>query len=458
MTRWPLALVTVVLLTGALAQPRSARPDAPQGAPALRGIRLEDLTWVEAEKILTPDTVVVIPVGAAAKEHGPHLKLNNDLTLAEYLTRRVLDRASIVVAPTLTYHFYPSFLEYPGSTSLTLETARDMTVDIVRTLAAYGPRRFYALNTGVSTVRALKPAADILAGEGILFRYTDLSVVLGPIERQVSQQPGGSHADEIETSMLLYIDPASVDMTKAAKDYDARGQGPLSRTRGKPNTTYSPTGIFGDATLATSEKGRSVVEAFVPALVQAIEETRVASLPLARVPRSPGAAPAAAPASGGPGTGAAMLPLLGTAQDERAIRELGLEFETAWRNLDSWGVASLWTEDGDVVHADGFAERSRQEILEQRATMFMRREYRTSRHRLSMGTIKFIAPGLAVVNGQWDLDGLMDANRKMIPAVGGPCTLVLKKTADEGWRILAFRYARHTRGDPSPPTRLVLPE
>ena len=46
-------------------------------------------------------------------EHGPHLKLGNDLTLADYLTGRVIDSSAVIVAPTLTYHYYPAFLEYP---------------------------------------------------------------------------------------------------------------------------------------------------------------------------------------------------------------------------------------------------------------------------------------------------------------------------------------------------------
>jgi hypothetical protein len=52
-----------------------------------KGILLKDLTWVEAEKALTPDTIVVIPIGAESKEHGPHLKLKNDWLIAEYLKR-----------------------------------------------------------------------------------------------------------------------------------------------------------------------------------------------------------------------------------------------------------------------------------------------------------------------------------------------------------------------------------
>jgi len=143
--------------------------------PKTRGILLENLSWVEAEKILTPNTVVVIPLGAASKEHGPHLKLKNDFVIADYLKRRVLQQSEVVVAPTINYYFYPAFVEYPGSTSLRLETARDLVTDICRPLARSGSRRFYVLNTGISTLRALKPAATLLAEERILLRYTDLT-------------------------------------------------------------------------------------------------------------------------------------------------------------------------------------------------------------------------------------------------------------------------------------------
>src|SRR6185295_15227882 len=170
-------ILAVALLTPAAGQ--NSKP---------KGILLENLTWVEAQEALTRDTVVVIPIGAASKEHGPHLRLKNDWILAEYLKNRVLRASDVVIAPTVPYHFYPAFVEYPGSTTLRLETARDLMVDICRSLHRHGPRRFYALNTGVSTVRALQPAAEALAREGIVLRYTDLLQTLGPIEKQVAQQ------------------------------------------------------------------------------------------------------------------------------------------------------------------------------------------------------------------------------------------------------------------------------
>ena len=170
-------------------------------------VLLETLSWDEAEHILTPNTVVVIALGAESKEHGRHLQLNNDFLMAEYLKKRVLDAApqNTVVAPTINYSFYPAFLEYPGSTSLSMDTARAMITDIVHSLAHYGPRRFYILNTGISTLRPLAQATADLAKDDIVLHFTDLTKD-DPVEKKV-RQSGGTHADEIETSMMLYIAP-----------------------------------------------------------------------------------------------------------------------------------------------------------------------------------------------------------------------------------------------------------
>ena len=205
------------------------------------------------------------------------MKLKNDWLMAEYLKKRVMERTPVVMAPTVNYSFYPAFVEYPGSTTLRLETARDMIVDICRSLARYGPRRFYVLNTGVSTVRALTPAAEMLAADGILMRFTGTDTNAA-VEKQVRQEEGGTHADEIETSMMLYIAPKTVDMSKAVKDYHGNRPGGLTRD---PNGdgTYSASGIWGDPTLATRAKGQKVVESLVDALVQEINDLRSAPLP-----------------------------------------------------------------------------------------------------------------------------------------------------------------------------------
>src|ERR1017187_8297352 len=86
----PLFLLFASWTGGLAAQARQPSPAAP------KGIRVEDLTWVEAELVLDTGTVVVIPLGAEAKEHGPQLRLKNDFVLAEYYANRVLRESKVV--------------------------------------------------------------------------------------------------------------------------------------------------------------------------------------------------------------------------------------------------------------------------------------------------------------------------------------------------------------------------
>ena len=243
----------------------------------LRGVRLEQLTWTEAEHLLTPDTVVVLPIGAAAKEHGPHLQLRNDALLAEYFTGALLAREEVIALPPLAYHYYPAFVEYPGSVSLRRETARDLVVDIVRDIARFGPRRFYVLNTGISTIGPLRDAQSLLAAEGILLAFTDLEQALAPV-RSLVTQPRGSHADEVETSMMLVIAPETVELRRAVSDCNEDRPGPLTRRRDGEGT-YSPTGTWGDPTRATADKGRRFIGAIVRRIVADVQALRTAPLP-----------------------------------------------------------------------------------------------------------------------------------------------------------------------------------
>jgi amidase len=253
---------------------------------AVSGLRLGDLPWTEAERVLAPDRVVVLPLGAGSKEHGPHLLLGNDHLLAEGLAARLLQARPVAMLPTLTYGFYPAFLEYPGSVSLSFETQRDVVAQIARSIARYGPRRFYVLNTGVSTARPLKAAAEALAAEGILMRYTDVLQAGKAAEDAVRQQKAGTHADELETSLMLFLAPPSVRMDKAVADGLVERPGPLTRDTASATGHVSPSGVFGDPTLADWHKGQRIAEAMVAAIVADVDALAAAPPPAGQ-PRSP---------------------------------------------------------------------------------------------------------------------------------------------------------------------------
>lgn len=235
------------------------------------GIKIENLTWPEVQEWLAEQVTVVLPIGARCKEHGLHLPMNNDWLLAEYLIERVLDQRRVAALPTLPYGFYPAFVDYPGSINIAKDTFAATVVDIGRSVQRHGARRLYVLNTGVSTNWGLEAARLRLGESGLVMEYTDLLTVLEPVERGLMEQPAGTHADEVETSMMLYIAPEVVRMDRAKPDLPAApGGGPFTRDPESPGH-YSPTGAWGDPSLATEAKGRRVIEALVAALIDEID-------------------------------------------------------------------------------------------------------------------------------------------------------------------------------------------
>ena len=432
-------------------------------APAAPGVTLAELSWQEAEKVLTPSSVVVLPLGVATVQHGPHLKLNNNERLARYLAARVQAAVSVVTAPPLTYHFYPTFLEYPGSTSISSNTARDMTVDIVRSLAKYGPRRFYVLNTGVTTMFPLKDAADALADHGILLGYTDMRYHLANARVTRQQSPmrgyGAAHADEVETSIMLFVDPSAVDMPKAVQEYGP-GFGPMTRQKDAPGT-FSASGVVGDPTVATRENGHAYVDALLSGVLADIEGIRTARLPIAK-----GTAPAPAPAP--PRLQAQRpsdekLPSGCTAGEERAIRAVGERYSYLWRQMDAEKLAGMFTADGDMRHPDGTIERGFPVLYQNRLELFRKREYRGSVHPVQLNDIRCLAGGTAIADGKWELR--FDGTAAPGPVGRGParalrhsgwCTLVLSR-GESSWGIQAWRYTIDPENGEPPPTTLKQP-
>ena len=248
--------------------------------PKNKAIYLEDISWPTAQKLMTPEAVVVIPLGAGSKEHGPHLPLATDYLQAEAYAKEIALQRNVIITPVVSYGFYPAFLKYPGSTSINFATATNTVVQIVRSLAAYGPKRFYIINIGVSTTPTLLTAAKTLAEEGILLYYSNYARAgFENAENPFRTRAYSGHADEMETSNVLTIRPDLVDMRKAVNDSSMMGKSgnmtPVPVEGGNLNTS----GVNGYAALATPEKGRKSMAAFAKELIREVDSVNTCALP-----------------------------------------------------------------------------------------------------------------------------------------------------------------------------------
>jgi creatinine amidohydrolase/Fe(II)-dependent formamide hydrolase-like protein len=239
---------------------------------AAKARKVADLTWDVVAKRLKGGAAALLPIGAGAKQHGLHMRMATDQVLAEYFAGVVAEETNSLIWPTLTYGAYPAFVAYAGSASLPNATFQSAVTEIANSLLGFGAERVLILDTGISTLAPVEAAIKATSNPS---RIRHLKVFAGPrfIEtaKALQQQPYGSHADEIETSLMLAIAPGSVDMSRAqASPFSPGGpqRGPLSPS--DPNSpNYSPSGSFGDPTLASAEKGKTILAAIVADLMEA---------------------------------------------------------------------------------------------------------------------------------------------------------------------------------------------
>lgn len=269
-------LLTLVLLFSLISYSQKRNPSN-------KAIFLEDISWKDAETLLQQDITIVLPLGAEAKMHGLHLPLSTDLLQAEELANKIALKRKLVIAPTINYGYYPLFVKYAGSTTLSSSTSVDMILDIIRGLSDYGPKRFYIINQGISTTPSLKKAAAILADEGILLYYSDFSRVnYYQLERSIATKPIGGHADEIETSNVLSIRPDLVDMSKAEDDTTVIGKTGYPTPVVLAGGILNPSGVKGYSTPATREKGKIYMEALSDLMVKDIDSIALCKLPVSK--------------------------------------------------------------------------------------------------------------------------------------------------------------------------------
>jgi len=202
-----------------------------------------------------------------------------DRLMLEHLMQAAVDSLPVVVAPPILHGWFPAFRDFPGTEIQDADLFRRYAEEVARSLVRHGARRIVFLNTGITLSTGLPlgiAAREIHQREGVptlLVSWNDLETE--EIDALARQKAGG-HADELETSVVLYLRPDLVHMDRAPTDYGPSGAEPgpgyrpggFSRTPGDPE--YTTTGIFGDATLATPEKGRRVVEIMTGQWIRAL--------------------------------------------------------------------------------------------------------------------------------------------------------------------------------------------
>jgi creatinine amidohydrolase len=252
---------------------------------ALRRDRIAELAAVDA--------TVIVPCGSV-EQHGDHLPLDTDSSTAESVAVVAAQRvhSPVVVAPTVWWGVSSYWMGFPGTIPLTPALLEALLVEIVSAITAHGFRRVLLLNGHAGNAGALHGACVRLSAAGIRICAAHYWSFAGQELRTLSRVDDGriGHAGDIETSLALHLRARLVGTLPADGHATRMPRSVLpapyadSLIAAPDPATESPSGVYGDPSAATAERGARAFEAIVAGLVEFLEayaSTPPGSRPLA---------------------------------------------------------------------------------------------------------------------------------------------------------------------------------
>lgn len=212
---------------------------------------------------------VLLPVGAV-EAHGNHLPIDTDIIIATSLVEEVSSRTGIIALPPLSYGYLKGLRDFPGSISVRPDTFRALLADIAFSLAEKGVSKLGVVNCHIPNSPLIDEISHMMKDKIAVLNLTfpGLEHVLKNICTSRQWHPGIFHAEEIETSLMLWLRPNLVDMSKARPSYPQKP--PDFDVRYVSWKDFTDNGVVGDPTQATKEKGEKIFNYFVDQIVALI--------------------------------------------------------------------------------------------------------------------------------------------------------------------------------------------
>ncbi len=263
-----------------------ARPPAPIPTDGPRPWMLGDLTWPAAGRRLKEVDVALLPVGSI-EQHGPHLPLDVDAFDAAWQAEEVARRCSDpkpLVLPLIPYGVAYNHDDFSGTISVGPEALSRMVHEVGLSAARAGIKKLIIVNGHGGNRPALRFAAQQINRDAHIFTCVETGETSDADVARITETAGDVHAGEIETSTTLANRPHLVPMELARRsvpDFASRYLDFSSEHAVEwfaRTSRISKSGVLGDPTLASAEKGREIWDVIVNHMVDFVEHLKGLSL------------------------------------------------------------------------------------------------------------------------------------------------------------------------------------
>ncbi len=255
-----LVLLLFPLVTVSAQRPANAPDTAPAGKPP-DTVFLEDLTWAEARDLVKAGTTTVIIGTAGTEQKGPHMVDGEHKFVMEYAANKIARAiGKTLVAPVITYVPEGSWenpgghMGKPGTITLPQDRFVELLVNAGRSLKSGGFTTILFLGESGGNATGMRLAAAQLTelwkdtakaywiGDYYAKSHADQNAYVTKTLGIPADQIGG-HANVLDTSEMLFVNPAHVRKNKLA-----------------PGGGYQNSGVSGDPTKASAALGKVFVQ------------------------------------------------------------------------------------------------------------------------------------------------------------------------------------------------------
>lgn len=251
----------------------------------------QEIKWRDVKKVADEVGIALLPIGAT-EQHGFHCPNGVDFYNGYEIAKKISARTGAIVAPPMPYGSHPYFhYGFVGTIPIRATTQIEFVRDVVKGLVNSGFKKIIIIQshgqwwTMHTAIQEIALDVDCFMAVATWWELACEKIT------EVCETPF-KHADEVETSVSLYLYPELCDMSLSEPDYSLKPyidkkfsrpavHGDLKNSFPLEAMTHVPqegdvmkTGAPGDPSLATAEKGKAIVETAVDVVVDLVEDLK----------------------------------------------------------------------------------------------------------------------------------------------------------------------------------------
>ena len=244
------------------------------------------LTWTEIEQMPNKENAIIVQPVGAIEQHGPHLPIAVDSAISMGVLGKALSQLDEEIPayalPCLYYGKSNEHSGFPGTVTLSAATLLSVITEVATSIYRSGFRKLILMNS-----HGGQPQIMEIAARDLHEKHPDFAVfpfftwrvphIAGDLLTD-KEKEYGIHAGDAETSIMLSLLPEQVKMDRAVKEYpqglpenssiDMEGNLPFAWL----TKELSKSGVMGDATAATKQKGDRILQSVADGWVRVIED------------------------------------------------------------------------------------------------------------------------------------------------------------------------------------------